>query len=200
MLDSFGCGHIRFGTQGDRACSCHAAGRGGGCGSVISLEETLTVKALAVKYVPTHVSTVIHVVVSTMCRLMCQRSLGCSKRTWCQLCPDAGHHIRYFVKSRDIVRSMHRDFFVFKGRVCRLCGKHVRWFSLHSKFIFLEGCRVTSRSWAENVIKTNKKGVYPPTLFEGWWVNGFCALGDVASNWCDTSALLALAAQVRCFG
>ncbi len=85
-------------------------------------------------------------------------------------------HIRYFVKSRDIVRSMPRDFFVFKGRVCRLCGKHVRWFSLHSKFIFLEGCRVTSRSWAENVIKTNKKGVYPPTLFEGWWVNGFCAV------------------------
>ena len=36
--------------------------------------------------------------------------------------------------------------------------------------------------------KTNKKGVYPPTLFEGWWVNGFCARGDVVSDWCVTSA------------
>ena len=88
----FDCSHICFGLRGDRACSCHAAGRGGGCSSVFSSGEKLAVPVLGVKYVPTHVSTVIHVVVSTMCRLMCQRSSGCSKRTWCQLCPDAGHH------------------------------------------------------------------------------------------------------------
>ena len=57
--------------------------------------------------------------------------------------------------------------------MCRLCGTHVRWFSLHSKFIFLEDCRVTSRFWAENVNKTNKSGVYSTLLFEGCRVNGF---------------------------
>ena len=48
-----------------------------------------------------------------------------------------------------------------------------QWFSLHSKFIFLEGCRVTSRFWAENVNKTNKKGVYSTRLFEGCRLNDF---------------------------
>ena len=62
---------------------------------------------------------------------------------------------------------------VFKGRVCRLCGKHVRWFSLHSKFIFLEVCRVTGRFSRENVNKTNRSGVYSTLLFEGCRVNGF---------------------------
>ena len=101
------------------------------------------------------------------------------------------------MKSRDIVHSMSRDFLcfgvlmcrvivpflwvgvsgympsVFKGRVCRLCGKHVRWFSLHSKFIFLEVCRVTGRFSRENVNKTNRSGVYSTLVFEVCRVNGF---------------------------
>ena len=82
-------------------------------------------------------------------------------------CEVSGHRSldvpRLFVFWGDDV-SDHRSLFV---------GGCVRWFSLHSKFIFLEDCRVTSRFWAENVNKTNKSGVYSTLLFEGCRVNGF---------------------------
>ncbi|EFG46334.1 hypothetical protein HMPREF0183_2382 [Brevibacterium mcbrellneri ATCC 49030] len=81
-------------------------------------------------------------------------------------------------------------------KMCVWVGR-VRWFSLHSKFIFLEGCRVTGRFWPKNVNKTNKKGVYSTILFEGCRVNGFWVATVGRFDWSHLRFGVEVAAPVR---